>query len=42
LLLANQADINANANNGETPLHAAKADNRKDVFELLRRHGGHE
>jgi ankyrin repeat protein len=42
LLLAGKADVNLKANNGETPLHAAAADNRKDVFSVLLLHGGHE
>jgi ankyrin repeat protein len=31
LLLANKAEVNATANNGDAPLHAAAANGRKDV-----------
>jgi len=42
LLLANNADVNAKANNGATPLDLAGGGGHKDVVELLRLHGGHE
>jgi ankyrin repeat protein len=46
LLLANKADVNAKDNDGLTPLHYAKdaeeITGRKDMTELLRKHGGHE
>ena len=35
LLLANKAEVNAKANDGTTPLHAAAAGGHKDVAELL-------
>ena len=35
LLLANKAEVNAKANDGGTPLHAAASGGNKDVVELL-------
>jgi hypothetical protein len=35
LLLANKADVNAKNDRGETPLHLAAKEHRKDVAELL-------
>ncbi len=42
LLLTNKAHVNAEDNKGETPLHDAVKGGRKDVAELLSRHGGQD
>jgi ankyrin repeat protein len=42
LLLANNADVNAKNNKGETPFRVAVGKDKQDVIELLRQHGGHE
>lgn len=40
LLLAKGAEVNAKNNKGWTPLDRAVANRKKDVVELLRKHGG--
>jgi hypothetical protein len=42
LLIANGADISAKNNDGQTPLDIAVRQNRKDLVELLRKHGAKE
>jgi ankyrin repeat protein len=42
LLLANNAEINAKDNKGNTPLHYAASYGTNDKVELLRQHSGHE
>jgi len=39
LLIANGADVNAGRNSGKTPLYHALENGRKEVAELLRKHG---
>jgi ankyrin repeat protein len=41
-LLANKADVNAKANNGDTPLHLAVTHGLLVIADLLRQHGGTE
>ena len=40
LLIANGADVNAKKANGETPLDWANAGDKKEIADLLRKHGG--
>lgn len=42
LLIAKGADVNAKDNSGRTPLRVAIDEGRKDIADLLRRHGGRE
>jgi ankyrin repeat protein len=42
ILLANKAEIDAQASNGLTSLCLAVKNGHKDVAELLRKYGGHE
>ncbi|MCL5773105.1 MAG: ankyrin repeat domain-containing protein [Firmicutes bacterium] len=42
LLISKGADVNIRANNGETPMQAALRVGRKDIAELLRKHGAKE
>jgi ankyrin repeat protein len=42
LLLANKAEVNAKANDGDTPWHYAVFNGHKDIAELLRQRGGHD
>ena len=39
-LLSHGADVNSKTNKGETPLKIAIKNNRKEVANLLRKHGG--
>jgi ankyrin repeat protein len=41
-LLANNAEVNAIANNGSTPFKIAANNHKNITVELLREHGGHE
>ena len=40
LLIAEGADVNANANDGKTPLDSAIRYDRPELADLLRKHGG--
>jgi ankyrin repeat protein len=42
LLIANGADVNAKNDDGETPLYVATVYGKKEVADLLRKHGGQE